>query len=491
MTTRNCLILSQYREGSDYQDKIGRTYHFPRRYYSLLTLSDAQFVYYEPRQSGKGEYFGYGRVGSIAQDPSQKDLYFAELLDYRPFSEPVPYKDEEGIHVEESLPKLAQLAVRKVDEDVFEDLCRKGGLDLSTFGVESENVESDERIRDPFDPATIKIDRETQPIFQVVRKIDFKEIILNPDFQRNLVWDVVRRSRLIESVLLKIPLPAFYFDATKDNNWLVVDGLQRLTSLKEFILEKSLRLQDLEYLTNLEGKAYDEIPRNLQRQIEETPLTLYVIRPDTPPDVKFTIFYRINTGGLVLTAQEIRNALFIGPATRVLKHLSLTAEFRAATEGSLSDTRMDAQECILRYLAFRIRGYRNYQKADLNLFLSEAMKEINEMRQERLESLERDFMEGMNRARVILGRYAFRKFNTSTQRRGPINKALFESWPNILQEFEEFRLVDRREALLAGLEEELRFNSDYSRYLSAGTGSVKAVIGRFRIAHEIVTKALG
>jgi len=202
MTTRNCLILSQYRQGSDYQDEIGSKYHFPRRYYSLLALSDAQFVYYEPRQSGKGEYFGYGRVGSIAQDPSQKDLYFAELLDYRPFPEPVPYKDEEGIHVEESLPKLAQLAVRKVDEDVFEGLCRKGGLDLSTLGVESENVESDERIQDPFDPATIKIDREILSIFQVVRKIGFKEIVLNPDFQRNLVWDVARRSRLPGTLLL-------------------------------------------------------------------------------------------------------------------------------------------------------------------------------------------------------------------------------------------------------------------------------------------------
>jgi hypothetical protein len=490
MTPRNCLVLSQYREGSKYEDRIGEQYQFPKKYYSLLTLSDIEFIYYEPKQNGKGEYFGYGRVGPVAQDPEEPGKYVAQVLDYHPFSSPVPYKDEDGTHIEEDLAKFAQLAVRKIDPEVFDHICILGGLDLVTLGVESENVESGESTPGLFDPATIKIDRDTQSIFQVLRKVEFKEVVLNPDFQRNLVWDVVRRSRLIESLLLKIPIPAFYFDGTKDNKWLVVDGLQRLTSFKEFVSDKTLRLQDLEYLTQLEGQSFDELPRNLQRQIEDTPLMLYVIRPDTPTDVKFTIFYRINTGGLVLTAQEIRNALFVGPATRLLRDLVGTTEFQGAVEGSISDTRMDAQECILRYIAFHIRGYEHYSRADLNWFLSEAMKDINQMSPEGIHDVGSQFREAMTRARAVLGRYAFRKFSSATRRRGPVNKALFESWANVLQEFELQRLTDRREIIIQNLESELRMNSEYARSLSAGTGSLRAVRQRFQIAREVVARSL-
>jgi hypothetical protein len=402
----------------------------------------------------------------------------------------VPYKDEDGTHIEEDLVKFAQLAVRNIEPAVFEHICVLGGLDLIALGVESENVESGEATPGLFDPATIKIDRDTQSIFQVLRKIEFGEIKLNPDFQRNLVWDVVRRSRLIESLLLKIPIPAFYFDGTTDNKWLVVDGLQRLTSFKEFVLTKTLRLQDLEYLTHLEGQSFDELPRNLQRQIEDTPLMLYVIRPDTPANVKFTIFYRINTGGLVLTAQEIRNALFVGPATHFLRTLVGSTEFQGAVEGSISDTRMDAQECILRYIAFHVRGYEDYSRADLNWFLSEAMKDINQMSTDVIDKIGRDFREAMVRASLVLGRYAFRKFNGATRRRGPVNKALFESWANVLQEFDLERLVAHREGILSKLESELRVNAEYARSLSAGTGSLRAVTQRFEIAREIVATSV-
>jgi hypothetical protein len=486
---RTRLILSQYREGSDYQDRVGHQYHFPRKYYSHLTLPDIEFIYYEPKRSGKGEYFGYGRVGKITQDVEEPGQFYAEILDYHPFQTPVPYKAEDGTNLEEDLGKLAQLAVRPIDPECFNDICASGGLDLAAIGSEPENVESDELIRNPFDPSSIKIDREAQTIFQVTRKIGFDEIELNPDFQRNVVWDVVRRSRLIESILLKIPLPAFYFDGTKDSKWVVVDGLQRLTSLKEFMLTKSLRLQDMEYLPDLEGKSFDELPRILQRQIEDTQLTIYVIRPDTPPEVKFTIFYRINTGGLVLTAQEIRNALFNGPATALLKKLAALPIFHSATGYSLSDSRMDAQECILRYLAFNIRSYQEY-RPDLNVYLSTCMRDINMMPQDKVDQLADRFTEAMNRAQNVLGRFAFRKFNLYTARRGPLNKALFESWANVLQNYPNDELIAKKEVLLQALGNELETNAEYGRYLSAGTGGTKAVHERFRIAARIVEDAL-
>jgi hypothetical protein len=247
--------------------------------------------------------------------------------------------------------------VRQVVPEIFEEICNNGGIELSSLGIDNENPDSTDTNSTLFDPSKIKVDREMMSVFQVLRKIDLGEIQLNPDFQRNLVWDALRRCRLIESALLRLPLPAFYFDGVDANHMSVVDGLQRLTTLHDFINKKSLRLQGLEYLSTAEGKTFDELPRGMQRDLEETQITLFIIRPDTPPDVKFTIFYRINTGGLVLTSQEIRHALFQGASTTLLKTLATSTEFEEATDWGVSDSRMDARECVLRYLAFHLRSY--------------------------------------------------------------------------------------------------------------------------------------
>jgi uncharacterized protein with ParB-like and HNH nuclease domain len=149
-------------------------------------------------------------------------------------------------------------------------------------------------------------------------------------------------------------------DAVDDDRWLVVDGLQRLSTLDRFYNKNELRLRNLEFLRELEGKTFDELPRRFQRQIEDkTRLNIYIIQPDTPSRVKFTIFYRINTGGLFLTAQEIRHALFQGESTKLLQELASTPEFKNATTNSIRSKRMDDREAILRFLAFYLSPYEN------------------------------------------------------------------------------------------------------------------------------------
>jgi len=397
-------------------------------------VPDAEFIYFEPKKAGKAEYFGYGQIGKVDPDPRNTDQFFAEILNYRPFSTPVSRFDEKGQSRELGPYYNPQNAVRKTTPDVFAAICAEGGIDLISLGVESENPESGEPITDPFEPSKIKVDREPMSVFQVLRKMSLGEILLNPEFQRNLAWDPIRRSRLIESLLLRIPLPAFYFDGIDANKWAVIDGLQRLSTLSDFVTKKNFALDGLEYLTSAKGSTFDKLPRGMQRDIEETQLTLFIIRPDTPPEVKFTIFYRINTGGLVLTAQEIRHALFQGQATKLLKDLAQTAEFRRATDDGVSDTRMDARECVLRYLAFHIHPYREYSKSDLNSFLSAAMKDLNGLSATEIKKIAADFLEAMVRANEVFGRRAFRKFAIG-YRRGPVNKPLFESWANVLQRY--------------------------------------------------------
>ena len=489
-TTKSRLILSQYREGSEYADRVGVQYHFPRKYYSLLTLPDIEFIYYEPKRNGEGVYFGYGEIGKVDPDPNDPGQFFAEIVSYRPFNKSVPVADKHGKMREPDLFKNAQMAVRQIAPEIFESICQDAGIELDSLGVENENADSEDAIINPFDPSKIKVDREPMSVFQVLRKIQLGEIQLNPDFQRNLVWDNLRRCRLIESALLRLPLPAFYFDGVDANHWTVVDGLQRLTTLHEFITKKSYSLQGLEYLSAAEGKSFDQLPRGMQRDLEETQITLFIIRPDTPPEVKFTIFYRINTGGLVLTAQEIRHALFQGESTKLLKTLAASDEFLRATDWGVSDSRMDSRECVLRYLAFHLHPYSEYGKSDLNGFLSSVMKELNAMPADKIAKLDTDFREAMNRSREILWKFAFRKFTPGSNRRGPVNKALFESWANVLQDYDLTQLRANTQRLRSDLGKAFWNESDYTRALSAGTGSVTSVKLRFERAHDIVKGAL-
>lgn len=361
-------------------------------------------------------------------------------------------------------------------------------LDL---GIDREEVDSDEAITSPFDPTKINVVREPMSIFQAMRKVEMGEIKLDPEFQRNVVWDPIRQSRLIESVLLKIPLPALYLDAVEPNQWVVVDGLQRLYTMDRFMNKRALRLTGLEFLSRqFEGFSFDRLPRSSQRDIEETQLTMYIIRPETPPKVKFTIFHRINTGGMTLRPQEIRHAIFPGRAPKLLKELAGSSEFLMATLSSMSPKRMDDRECALRHLAFRITDFNNYPKADLNDFLGSAMDVLNRASDQYIHKLVDDFYKGMNICNKIFGINAFRKFHRGTGTRGPINKALFETWSTVVLDFDEIKLLNHANDIVDGLEFALGNDADYLKSLSLATGGIGPVQRRFIKAIQIINSVI-
>lgn len=202
-------------------------------------------------------------------------------------------------------------------------------------------------------PAKVEFSKEQFSLFEINRAIvKYNEINLNPDFQRNEgLWDRKKQSRLIESILMGIPLPLFYFAENKGGGMSVVDGLQRLHTITEYF-KNEFKLLDLAYISGVKGKYFKDLPREHQARIERYQIQVYVMSADTPETVKLDIFERINSGGTPLNKQEMRHALYQGQSTQLLKELAECDEFKEAVTLKLDSKRMRDRYVILRALAF-------------------------------------------------------------------------------------------------------------------------------------------
>ena len=353
--------------------------------------------------------------------------------------------------------------------------------------VEEEREDPQEKITTPFNPEQIKI--RTAPILveQLISRIKHREIDLAPDFQRQAgIWNDERKSRLIESLLLRIPLPVFYVAADESEKWSVVDGIQRMTTIYDYVTGK-FPLKRLEYLTKLNECTHDELRRPLQRRISETQLIVNVIESGTSPDVLFNVFRRINTGGMTLNGQEIRHALNPGPVRDYLKKLAESNEFKKATDGSINPKRMADRECVLRFLAFYITPWEDYSSSDLNGYLVRTMQEVNDMSECERDNFAADFRRAMLAAFDIFGENAFRK--PSNGRRSPINKGIFEAWSiqlaHCLPE-QISTLVGRRDDVQCRFKKLMTEDGDFLEAISYATGSPQNVQKRFQAIEQLV-----
>lgn len=372
------------------------------------------------------------------------------------------------------------------DDSMSSGLQEQFVLGDNETGIEPERPE-DVDIAVPFDPDQIEVVTKAMTIDLILSRIEGGAIDLQPDFQRRWgIWSVRRQSRLIESLLLRIPLPTFYAAEDEAENWEVVDGIQRLSTVTRFIKPELLEdggfaLEGLEYLHEFEGKRYDGLSLRLQRRLRETELVVHLIKHGTPLDVKFNIFARINTGGMALTAQELRHAIIPGTARTILEQWAQSDEFKQATSNSVRDDRMEDRELVLRFIAFWMTPYQEYHDKDLDSFLAAAMRRLNALADDELGEIRERFDRAMIAAHELFGNYAFRKRYSVNGRRSLINKALFEAVSVNLAKLSnnEINQLSRNRDHLNAEYIELCNDREFDSAISQGTSSPRKVEIRF------------
>lgn len=230
---------------------------------------------------------------------------------------------------------------------------------------------------------TVAFDSYDLSVRQVLEMIESGDIFVPPEYQRQFIWDVSRQSVLIESVFLGIPVPSLFMATNPDATWEVVDGVQRLGSLSHFIggsvlLEKiqrdeALELNGLEKIDSLNGASFSELPKSVQLHFLTRPIRVTVLNDRSDLAVRFDLFERLNTGGVSLTAQEIRNCVYRGAFNESIKELAMEGEFRSIIRVRDAKSRNGTyEEMVLRFFAY-LEGYDKFDHS-VKEFLNDYME---------------------------------------------------------------------------------------------------------------------
>ena len=371
---------------------------------------------------------------------------------------------------------------------------REEYFESQATGVE---LETDDSPRpddpEPWDPEKIRIHTKHYSLRQVVDMITDGDIDLAPDFQRQFVWKARQRSGLIESLLLGIPLPSFYFNEDDAGRLQVVDGVQRLTTIYRYVTEPAEKLGEVAYLHDLESQGFEELTTLFRRRLNGTQFVAHVIDPQTPYRVKFDIFRRINTGGTPLSAQEIRHCMSKTRSREFLKNLVNDESFVAATGGALRNhPRMADREVALRFIAFRLFDSDDYaQHGSFDEFLGFVTKRLDEPAGDDLGRLHREFTNGMTNGYAVFGENAFRKWPWDATRKSPINRALFESWGTVLADYDETDIRNAADDLVTRAREMMTSDLEFIDSISSATGTARSVRTRLGMVREVVKQVVG
>ncbi len=335
----------------------------------------------------------------------------------------------------------------------------------------------------PIDAMLIR--QESRTVYDVIRRINQGSYVMNPDFQRDFIWKEDKQSKLIESVVMRIPLPVFYVAEDDQGRIIVVDGLQRLSTFQRFIEDK-LRLR-LPKRRELDSKRFSDLPRKLQNRVEDCNLIFYIIDSKVPERACLDIFDRVNDG-VPLSRQQMRNCLFMGKATRFLRDESRTDIFRKATGNSLKTDSMRDREFVNRFCAFQLLDLDEYR--DMDDFLAKCLKRMNKLQDIELRELSAEFRRSLANNFKVYGEHAFRKHAPGQDRRSVLNASLWDVMSTGLSRYPR----DRVETYAGSLRESvhrLLGKEEFAAAITYGTNDAKKVRCRFAMMHQALEDVLG
>lgn len=371
--------------------------------------------------------------------------------------------------------------MRANESDFGEYLNQFEKVEAEYDGIEADEDSDGEKaeIEEPYKVQNIRIEQKTITIFQIEHWINAengKKLNLSPEYQRNLVWDDKRKSALIESLLLRIPIPAFYLDEDRAGNKSVIDGVQRLSTIHSF-LNNEFPLKSLQYLSGCEKKYFRDLEPKLRARIEDTGLTVNILDERCPQMVKFDVFRRVNTGGIPLNYQEIRNIMALPKVRKLLKAMTECEEFNRATGNGVKDVRMGAQELCLRYLtiltAYDWKSGEFTQYNGLLKMMDQMVLQLNEASESALDGQFQVFRQVMTDCWEVLGEMSFCKLDHHK-----INKSLFTGWAVVFANLHsriEHRKIHVKE-LRSAYRKCLQENIDFYNAITSSTGTRKNIL---------------
>lgn len=355
-----------------------------------------------------------------------------------------------------------------------------------------EETAGDDSTGYPLDSLFIR--QETRSVSEVLNRVEKNRWILDPDFQRDFVWPLDKQSKLIESCIMRIPLPVFYVAEGPGGEIIIVDGLQRVTTFVNYVNDE-FKIQGTGFNdggnkeNSIEGKKFSQLPLKLQERILDTQLVMYILDANAPERARLDIFERVNSG-VALTRQQMRNAVYSGPATRWLRDAVESDLFHDATGGSLNSKTMRDREAVNRFCAFSILGVEEY-RGDMDEFLAKSLRYMNDPDNEAcLNDLMKKFERSLRSNQQLFGGHAFRKSlvdGDPYSKRSILNISLFDVCTVILAEYpEEISLEsESRYKMRNGLIHLIMYDEEFYNAISFFTNNTKSVKARF----ELATKA--
>lgn len=256
-------------------------------------------------------------------------------------------------------------------------------------------------------------------IYNLHRAKQRGKLDIQPDFQRHYVWDSQKATSLIESALLKIPLPVVYLAEEENGKKSVIDGQQRLTSFFSFIEGyfpdgNEFRLRRMQVFTDLKGKTYNQLSEEFQSRIDECPIRTVTFKKSSQAELKFNVFERLNTGAMALNDQELRNCIYRGKYNVLLRELASDPDFKAIIGIEGNERRMLDVELVLRFTAFLNINYQNY-KPPIKSFLNEEMRERRNLSDDKAKDIRDAFKNSVSLVKSLLGPKAFRRYLPGTE----------------------------------------------------------------------------